>query len=303
MKKIHKLLAIGLFGIFAASCSDDDNNIIPADISNLRAESTPGRIVLRWDTPAGAEENIEYIQVNYYDHRSKMEQKRLASIYADSIDIPDTRKRYGEYTFKVKTVSPSGAFGTEQTVTCSSEAATPTFIKKQISLSGADVSTNAQEPSEGPVANCVDGDVNTYFHTIWSTYTTGPHYLEVNLKQTLNQYFAFGYTTRHNNNVDTPWEIELQGNNGGEWFSLQWFKHGEDGITLPTERAQAFESDNYKVETPFNKVRMVVWSTKAYPGPDYHGQYWGPWWAISEFKFWNVEIIDPENPAQDGVDE
>lgn len=302
MKKLHKLLAIGLFGIFAANCSNDDEDVIPADISNLRAESTPGRIVLRWDTPSNAE-SIEYIQVNYYDHRSKMEQKRLASIYADSIDIPDTRKRYGDYTFKVKTVSPSGTFGTEQTVTCASEAATATFVRKQIQLTTAGLSSNAPESSEGPIENCIDGETSTFFHTSWSSYIEGPHYLEVDLKQTLNDYFAFSYTTRHNNNVDTPWEIELVGSNGGEWFTLASYSNEDDETILPTEKAQSFESENIKVNVPFNKVRMLVWSTKAYKGSTYHNAYWGPWWAISEFKFWNVEIIDPENPVQDGVDE
>lgn len=306
MKKLYQFLAIGLLGVCAASCSsDDDANITPADITGLRSESGAGRIVLRWNKLTAEEAStVKYVQVNYYDHRSKMDNKRLASVFADSIEIPDTRERYGEYEFTVKTVSPSGAFGTEEVVTGKSGKATATYIKKAIQLSAEDLFSNCPEPNEGPIGDCVDGDINTFFHTSWSTYLTGPHYLEVDLKQTISSFYAFQYATRHNNASDAPWEIELQGNNGGDdWFTLCEYSNENGETVLPVNKAESFESEMLKTTKPFNKVRFIVWSTAKYPGPDYHGQYWGPWWAISEFKFYNVDVIDPEDPAQDGVED
>lgn len=305
MKKLHKFLAVGLLGLFAASCSDDGDNITPADITNLRAESTPGRIVLRWDTPEDAS-SIEYIQVNYYDHKTEVNNKRLASIYADSIDIPNTRARYGQYDFTVKTVSPSGNYGQEMTVSCVSEPATPTFIKRELDLKAEDLSSNAPEASEGPIANCVDGDNNTFFHTSWSTYLKGPHYLQVNLNQTISGRYCFQYVTRHNNANDVPWNFDLLGSkDGNEWFILQSFAQNDDNTFLPTTAGTAFDSEIFEVEAgkEFSMIRFSVNGTKAHKY-DAETQanndiYWGPWWAIGEFRFWNVEIIDPEDPAMD----
>lgn len=290
-------MAIGLLGVCAAGCSDDDADITPADITNLRAESTPGRIVLRWDTPADAAGTIEYIQVNYYDHRSKTDNKRLASIYADSIDIPDTRARYGNYEFTVKTVSPSGAFGQEQTVSCVSEAATPTFISRQIDITVDDLSTNAQETSEGPIANLIDDDYNTMFHTAWSRVVAGPHWLQVNLNQTISSHFRFQYITR-SNPKDAPVDFDLLGStDGNDWFAIKKFTKEEDN--LPVAFAY-FNSETYEATRPFSMIRISVNGTRTTPdGPTGSG----PCWALSEFKFWNVEIIDPENPVDDGVED
>ena len=88
---------------------------------------------------------------------------RTASIYADSIEIPDTRKKFGEYQFSVQTVSPTGDKSAVQTISKVSEPALPTFVSTQIALTAADLSTNAQEPTEGPIANLLDGNTGTFF--------------------------------------------------------------------------------------------------------------------------------------------
>ena len=158
MKNTFKYYAgMLLIGVTLAniSCSSDEDGITPAEITNLTAESTSGRIVLRWDTPEDA--GIRYIEVNYYDPLQKKDVMRTASIYADSIEIPDTRKKFGEYQFSVQTVSPTGDKSAVQTISKVSEPALPTFVSTQIALTAADLSTNAQEPTEGPIANLLDG--------------------------------------------------------------------------------------------------------------------------------------------------
>ena len=121
------LVGVALVNI---SCSSDEDGITPAEITNLTAESTSGRIVLRWDTPEDA--SIRYIEVSYYDHLLKKDAVRTASIYADSIEIPDTRKKYGEYQFSVQTVSPTGDKSAVQTISKVSEPALPTFVSTPI---------------------------------------------------------------------------------------------------------------------------------------------------------------------------
>ena len=296
MKKLSKFLAIGLLGVFAASCSsNDETSIIPTDITNLRAESTPGRIVLRWDTPADAS-TIEYIQVNYYDHRSKMDSKRLASIYADSIEIPDTRKRYGTYDFVVKTVSPSGAFGTEHEISYTSEAAQKTWKNpSQYPLAASMFSSNAQEPTEGPVSSLVDYDnASSFFHTAWSQDIPGPHTLTISFPETIDKAFYFWYSPRNNGN-NKPTNFDLMGSmtgNEDDWFLIKNFTKEADG--LPTTSTGTYTSPVlYGDETPFKYLKMVVNATN-------NGSVF---WTMGKFKFYTYEAVDPEIPAQDGADE
>lgn len=296
MKKLSKFLAIGLLGVFAASCSsNDETSVIPADITNLRAESTPGRIVLRWDTPADAS-TIEYIQVNYYDHRSKMDSKRLASIYADSIEIPDTRKRYGTYDFVVKTVSPSGAFGTEHEISYTSEAAQKTWKNPiQYPLAASMFSSNAQEPTEGPISNLVDYDnASSFFHTAWSQDIPGPHTLTISFPETIDKAFYFWYSPRNNGN-NKPTNFDLMGSmtgNEDDWFLIKNFT--KEANDLPTTSTGTYTSPIlYGDETPFKYLKMVVNATN-------NGSVF---WTMGKFKFYTYEAIDPEIPAQDGVDE
>ena len=44
-----------------------------------------------------------------------------------------------------------------------------TESRKEVKLSVNQLSTNAQEPSEGPIANLVNGNTNDFFHTRWSS--------------------------------------------------------------------------------------------------------------------------------------
>ena len=106
MKKNIFLLAVTLLLIGFASCSDEDTKpIIPSDVIDLSADTQdkPGYIVLRWATPD--DNTIRYIKVSYYDYLLEQDVVRLASVYADSVLIPDTRKKFGEYEFKVQSYS------------------------------------------------------------------------------------------------------------------------------------------------------------------------------------------------------
>lgn len=84
-----------------ASCSDEDTKpIIPSDVIDLSADTQdkPGYIVLRWATPD--DNTIRYIKVSYYDYLLEQDVVRLASVYADSVLIPDTRKKFENMNLK-----------------------------------------------------------------------------------------------------------------------------------------------------------------------------------------------------------
>ena len=283
MKNTFKYYAgMLLIGVTLAniSCSSDEDGITPAEITNLTAESTSGRIVLRWDTPEDA--GIRYIEVNYYDPLQKKDVMRTASIYADSIEIPDTRKKFGEYQFSVQTVSPTGDKSAVQTISKVSEPALPTFVSTQIALTAADLSTNAQEPTEGPIANLLDGNTGTFFHTAWSVNIPAPHWMQVNLKEEITGSYKFYYAPRNNGN-SKPTDFDLMGSTDGtNWFLIRNFTKDADG--LPVTSTGTFTYEIYDAPQPFSQIRMVVNATNTS----------SIFWTMSEFKFYSVSVTDPE---------
>ncbi len=70
--------------------------------------------------------------------------------------------------------------------------------------------TDAQEKSEGPIKDLIDGNVGTYFHMSWSAPTPMPHYIVIDLGKDI-EGFKFSYETRHNNNNDDPKKMTLFG--------------------------------------------------------------------------------------------
>lgn len=71
-----------------------------------------------------------------------------------------------------------------------------------ITLTADDFTTNAQEPKEGPLADIVDGDVFTYFHSTWSESADAEHYIEIALPQPMTK-FTLSYLSRDERTVPT----------------------------------------------------------------------------------------------------
>lgn len=280
MKDIVKYFT-GLFlmGTVLLTGCNDESGITPGEITDLRAESTPGCILLRWNTPEEA--NIRYIEVKYYDPLLKKEVMRTASAYADSIEIPNTRAKYGEYNFRVQCVSSTGDRSAMQNIVKVSEPAVPTYVSTQIALTTADLSTNAQEPSEGAIANLLDGNTSTFFHTAWSVGIPGPHWMQVNLKKEITEAYRFEYAPRNANN--RPSDFDLMGSmDGSEWFLIKNFTKENDGIA----GNGTYASEIFEVEKPFKQIRIVVNETNT----------GSVFWTMSIFKFYTVVIEDPEAP-------
>lgn len=278
-----RLLFIGLLCFCLTSCEKKEE-VIPSDIVNLNAETGPGKITLRWGFPDNA--TVRYTKVSYYDKLLEKEVTRLASVYSDSILIPNTRKKYGPYVFTVQPFSNTDTGGKIQTIEATSEAAPITVEEKseQIKLSTEDLSTNAQEPSEGNIANLLDNNTDTYFHTAWSVSVEAPHWMQINLRQLLTDHFKLYYAPR-NNTANKPTNFDLMGSEDGtNWFLIKNFTKEEDG--LPVTASEDYTSSIIKIPQPFSYIRIIVNETNSNT----------VYWTMSEFKCYNVTrtVVDPE---------
>ena len=266
------------------SCSSDEAEITPSEVSNLHFSSLPGQIILRWTTPQDG--TVECVKVTYHDPRLDQNEKRLASVYADSIVIPDTRKKFGDYTFTVSTVSPSGKESSPQQIVAQSEAAPVTLYNPHtIALTVDMLSTNAQEQTEGDISNLLDGNVDTYFCTDWHGLVPGPHWFEVELPQPISTGWQFHYSTRNNasSNYD-PTDFDVYGStDGDEWFLIQHFDNTK--YDLPNGAAKSFVSPVIDARShPFQFLKFIVNKT----------QRGAVFFTMSEFGINAYDILDPE---------
>lgn len=135
--------------------------------------------------------------------------------------------------------------------------------KLQTSDSNADfyVWTNAQEADEGPIANLVDGNNNTFFHSDYSgaNSTDGlDHHITINLGEGNEvSSFTFGYVTRHNADTNYPETIEVYGSENGTDYELLTTVSG-----LPSGNTQTYNSGEAVVASKFySNLRFMVTAT------------------------------------------
>ncbi len=80
---------------------------------------------------------------------------------------------------------------------------------KQIALTEENFYTNAQETSEGPMANICDGSTENFWHSDWHGTVKDNHYLEVTIPEGLELHkFSIGWQSR-NNSQNIPASVEL----------------------------------------------------------------------------------------------
>jgi hypothetical protein len=319
MKKVLKSMAClaGAMALLtAAGCGGKDKGSPPAELRGLEAEGLPGQILLKWSLPSEAD-NIHQVKVTYYDHRLKMSVMRVASAYAEAMEIPETRERYGSYSFSVQPFSRD-AEGAVQTVTATSGPAQGRWIMGSISdtlllpLVEASLYTNAQEPSEGPVKNLLDGDKTTFFHSTWSSgkwaatsyFLGNKHYLQVDLGRVLSasDYFSFYYAPRNNAN-NKPTDFDLYGSIVGDtigveanWFLVKNYTKADDN--LPDDASTEYYSPILSVPAPMQFIRLSVNKTNN-EGTANSAMFW----TMSELKIWtykaDVVWYNPETDEEE----
>jgi hypothetical protein len=290
MKKTAFLLTF-VAALFLISC-DNETSIIPSDISNVRAEARPGGIFLAWDAPG--ERNYDHIRTTWFDPLLQTERFWISSVYADTLLIPDTRAKFGEYHFTLQTFSSTGTGGTIQRISAVSGPAPATTvfgIPVQVPLTEEQLSTNAQELSEGPIRHLLTEPLAEFFHTRWSAQggaVPAPHWFQVDLGRevTPGYFYRFWYRSRNNAN-NKPTDVDFLGSMDGEnWFLLRNFTREADDLNVAA--GGQWTSENIIVTEPFRHIRFSVNATNT----------GSVFFTMSGFRFYTgtVAVIDPEAP-------
>ena len=187
MKNIYSLfIIISLVLTLFSACSDDQSSIIPTNVTTLLTQAREGAVMLKWDIPADS--NYLYVQIDYQNKRTEERFIENVSIYADTFLVKNLLAKDGIYDFKIKSISHTGdASPVLVEASCQAlpvQPITDKFMEK-VDLTAEMLSTNAQEPNEGPIANLVDGKNDNFFHTAWSTGKEGPHWFDIALPETM----------------------------------------------------------------------------------------------------------------------
>ena len=155
----------------------------------------------------------------------------------------------GHVGLKIKEIMGKDGFNyTEQPLDLS-------IIVKKYPLTTSMLETNAQEPSEGPLSNILDGDISTFFHSAWSVGVEGNHYVQINLPENINR-FVFSYTNRQaNGNAALAW-FDLMGSTDGVNFELIK-NYAWDADGLPSGGAGVFTSKEVVLSKPMKSFRYV----------------------------------------------
>lgn len=233
MKYIYQTLAIALLvSLGFSSCENriphfgpTDENISATNITDVSADtSVPGQIKLVWNHDATATtSNLQYVKVEYFDPYINKSVSMFASAAADTFLMEKTFVAGSPYEVKLTPVSTSLNEGTPVSISVASTALPliTTAIVDEIKLTEDMLGTNAQEPSEGPIAGAIDRNTSTFFHSAWSVGVNGRHNFQIDLKEERSK-IRIAAQPRSNNMPQLPKDIKLfTSSNGSDWEELQ----------------------------------------------------------------------------------
>lgn len=287
MKRVAKILyVLTLCGLFL-SCREEDPSMTGLVVGDLRAEALPGAIQLSWD-PVESRDFL-YAEVSYYDFGTQTTVTKLCSRSTNSLYIDGLLNRYGKYRFTFTAYDVQERPGQPVYIEQQCQKAESYYVvvsEDRIPLTVDQLGTNAQEPSEGPLENLVDGDPDTYFQSFWDEYTypelkpSGYHYLTFDLQQEVSA-LKFQYWNRKKGG-SLPRIVNIYGGTDGiAWILLAHLEN------LPGDPGSSYTSDVLLTEEPISRVKFeVIQGTDTYQ----------PYFALAEIEFYEVvrELIDPE---------
>ena len=166
-------------------------------------------------------------------------------------------------------------------------------ITSPVSLTSGMLSTNHQESTEGPIANMLDGNTGTYFHSSWSAATDDKHYWQVDLgsEQVIGD-FTFGITSRNDNANKFPNNITIQGSKDGSTFTditTMTNEESANGLVTYTSEAISTSGEEYRY------LRFIVNSTTSGNGSYLSVSHTYYFFCLSEFSLNRVtNYLKPE---------
>ena len=288
MKSMGKIAWILLCCGLGISCSvDEDPAMTALVVRGIRAEALPGAIRLSWDPVESAD--FLYARVSYYDFGTGTTVSKLCSRYTESLYVDGLLNRYGKYRFTFTAYDTQEVPGPSVYVEQQCRKAESYYVvsaENRIPLTVEQLYTNAQEPSEGPLENLVDGNPDTFFQSFWDEYTypelkpSGYHYLTFDLRQEVSA-FKFQYWNRKKGG-SLPRIVNLYGStDGADWTLLVRLEN------LPEDPGSSYTSEVILPEAPVSHIKFeVVQGTDTYQ----------PYFALAEIEFYEVvrTLVDPE---------
>ena len=115
-------------------------------------------------------------------------------------------------------------------------------------------SSNAVEPKEGALANLIDGNYSTFFHSAWSVTVAGTHHLQVEVSEPVEN-FSFYFKKRHNNNNNRPTDLTILGSADGVEFAE--VAHITTGLPTSADTLD-YMSEIITLEAPCKYLRFAV---------------------------------------------
>lgn len=259
---------------------------IPVPPENvLNPTTTPGAgfITVGWTLP----ENLNYtrLTISYFDQVFKQQVvKTISDNKLTQFKIDNTFKAAGEYTFTIRTYGPTNMETEAPVVVSGVSDVMPDYFK--VNLTADMLSTNATEPSEGPIRNLVDGNINTYFHSKWSNPPVGaPHYFEIHLTKPI-QEFDYNFVTRHNGDGGGDvkrMKIEVSNDNGSTWKEAAVHSY-----TMPGSRGQQVNGQPASASNPFSRMRLTPLARRSADPIN------NSWFNMAEFRLFEKNIYNEQ---------
>lgn len=300
MKVIYMFVVTAVVAILMCGCDnkidlfEQQEGVAPPaaiEAEMVTTQALPGQIALAWQVPQG---DFAYLKIHYFDPLTNQEVFKIASKGTTELLIDNTRAKYGTYSFYFQTFNAAHQGGEVQVVEGTSgiaPAVTTVGKKTKIPLSPDQLSTNAQEPTEGPIENLLDNNAGSFFHTRWSSPQIPlPQYIQVDLKEPHEDFILY-YMNRNDSWTTSarPSIVDLQISNDGESWETVTTLSG-----LPSAAGAEYTSTYIIPGKAFTYFRFTVTATSGNKS----------YFNMAEFALYDIElsIYDPEADDPDTND-
>lgn len=207
MKSAHVLISCLAAGLMTVGCTTSTETTQPygaTPLASVSAESNgPGQITVSWSMAQGdASQDCIGVMVSYFDPIKNHKVMLGGKPELGSVVARDLAEAAGPIDFTVTSYSSTGDASEAKQATATSQHMTMHYTTKawaDLTLTADQLSTNAQEMSEGPIENLTNGDLEDYFHSDWQGYVDPNvlHNIVIDLKQGVpSQDMILGYAPR-----------------------------------------------------------------------------------------------------------
>lgn len=274
MKGTKTLLFSLAVGLMTISCDTNKNELsepqsaIPLEKVSAKSEG-PGQITISW-AMSGKKENSDCIgvMVSYFDpilnHKVLLGGKpEQGSVVASGL-----AECAGTIDFTVTSYSSTGSASAPMTTSAVSQHMAMTYTTKawkDIPLSADQLSTNAQEESEGPIENLTDGDLGNYFHSDWHGWVdvNELHNIIIDLRNGVTaQDMILGYAPRPGKEGDSVKDARVSFSKDGN----SWSAPISVTFDMPKESGVRVNCEYFSVPAGTRYIRLEP--TSRYDGTD-----------------------------------